>query len=129
MGAAKRIGEYIEKQNISMNAFDKSVGASNGYIGKLIKKDGSIGSNVIEKIALIYTELNLCWLFTGEGEMIKKCDGTTADFNDSIFFEKKLKEKDDKIIELATKIGRLENQIEVLKKDKQNTTYRLASEP
>ena len=64
-----RLNEYIEIKGISLNAFDKSVGASNGYIGKQIKSRGSIGGDIIEKISCTYEDLNIEWLITGRGEM------------------------------------------------------------
>lgn len=68
----ERLHDYIEFKGISLNSFDKSVGASNGYIGKQIKNLASIGGDVIEKIAYIYTDLSLEWLITGKGAMLKK---------------------------------------------------------
>lgn len=65
-----RLIEYIEFKDISLNAFDKSVGASNGYIGKQIKNKASIGGNIIEKISSVYTDLNIEWLITGKGKML-----------------------------------------------------------
>jgi len=67
-----RISQFIEYKGLSDNAFDKSIGMGNGYIGKLKKASGSVGGDVIEKIADIYTELNLIWLITGKEEMINK---------------------------------------------------------
>lgn len=71
MKIIERLAEYIESKNISFNAFDISIGASNGYIGKQIKNKASIGGDVIEKIACIYTDISLDWLITGKGEMIR----------------------------------------------------------
>ena len=66
-----RLKQYIELKSISLNAFDKSIKASNGYIGKIIKNDGSLGGDVIERISSVYTDLNLIWLINGTGEMLK----------------------------------------------------------
>lgn len=69
-----RLAEYIEFKHISLNAFDKSIGMSNGYIGKQIKNKASIGGDIIEKIACIHTELSIAWLITGKGSMIKEIE-------------------------------------------------------
>ena len=66
-----RLVEYIECKGISFNAFDKSIDASNGYIGKQIKNNASIGGDVIEKISCIYADLNIDWLITGNGKMLR----------------------------------------------------------
>lgn len=69
-----RLQLYIEFKDISLNAFDKSIDASNGYTGKQIKNKGSIGGDVLEKIFSIYTDLDPDWLCTGKGKMIRTED-------------------------------------------------------
>lgn len=79
MKLINRLESYIKYKELSLNAFDKSIGAANGYIGKQIKADGSIGSDAIEKISSIYTDLNLHWLVTGAGSMIVGEPGVNVD--------------------------------------------------
>lgn len=69
-----RLEAYIKYKKLNSSAFDKSINASNGYIGKQIKNNASIGSDVIEKIASVYSDLNINWLITGEGEMLLSYD-------------------------------------------------------
>jgi phage repressor protein C with HTH and peptisase S24 domain len=71
MKIINRIAQYIDTEGISKNAFDKIIGAGNGYIGKQITNDASIGGDVIEKIICNFPKLNPIWLITGEGEMLK----------------------------------------------------------
>ncbi|NUY80077.1 helix-turn-helix transcriptional regulator [Flavobacterium sp. MAH-1] len=66
---SERVGQYIEKKGISYYAFENSLGASRGSISKAVKEGKSIGSNVLENIMGIYTDLNPNWLLTGHGEM------------------------------------------------------------
>lgn len=66
-----RLVIYIETKGISLNAFDKSIGTANGYIGKQIKNSASIGADIIEKIVSVYTDLSIEWLISGKGEMLK----------------------------------------------------------
>ncbi len=66
-----RLKEYIDTKGISYNSFDKSIGASNGYIGRQIKNKASIGGDILEKIFSIYTELSPDWLIMGKGEMFR----------------------------------------------------------
>jgi hypothetical protein len=70
MKIISRLQQYIEYKNISLNAFDKSIDASNGYIGRQIKNQASVGGDVIEKISCVYADLNIEWLITGKGEML-----------------------------------------------------------
>lgn len=72
MKTIDRIAEFIEVSKISKNAFDMQIGAGNGYIGKLIQKRGSVGSDIIENIFSAFPDLNPIWLLTGKGYMINK---------------------------------------------------------
>lgn len=65
-----RVGEYIETKGISYYAFENKLGASRGSISKAVKDGKSIGSNVLEKIMLLYPDLNPVWLLTGTGSML-----------------------------------------------------------
>ena len=65
-----RLKEFIDYKGISLNSFDETIGAGNGYVGKQIKRSASIGSDVLEKIFLAFPELNPTWLLTGNGSML-----------------------------------------------------------
>jgi len=67
MKTIERLKQFIDYKNISLNAFDNSIGASTGYIGKQIKNKASIGTDIVEKILKIYPDLNPEWLLTGRG--------------------------------------------------------------
>ncbi|MBF0648092.1 MULTISPECIES: S24 family peptidase [Dysgonomonas] len=62
-----RIIQFIDKQGISKNKFYNQTGVSNGTLDK---KSGITGET-IAKIYTAYPEINLEWLISGEGEMIK----------------------------------------------------------
>jgi hypothetical protein len=64
-----RLNKYLELQGISPFAFEKACGLANGYLGKQLKGKGSVGSDILEKIANRYPELNLVWLITGKGKI------------------------------------------------------------
>lgn len=71
---SERVGQYIEKKGISYYAFENSLGASRGSISKAVKEGKSIGSNVLETIMSIYTDINPNWLLTGQGKMFLEND-------------------------------------------------------
>jgi len=73
-----RVGEYIEAKGISYYAFENKLGASRGSISKAVKDCKSIGSNVLEKILLLYPDLNPAWLLTGVGSMLITNDAAPA---------------------------------------------------
>jgi hypothetical protein len=63
--------EFIRYAGLSARQFDLSIGASNGYILRMEKNNASIGSDVIENIIKTYPQLDVVWLLTGEGTMLK----------------------------------------------------------
>ena len=67
-----RLMQFIKFAGLSARQFDISIGASNGYTLRMKKNNASIGSDVIENILKVYPQLNVVWLITGEGEMLKK---------------------------------------------------------
>lgn len=64
----ERILQFIEYKRLSKNKFYKKTGLSNG----ILDKQGGISSDSLEKIYYVYPEINLDWLLTGKGEMLKK---------------------------------------------------------
>lgn len=77
-----RLMQFIKYVGLSARQFDLSIGASNGYTLRMKKNNASIGSDVIENILRVYPQLNVVWLITGEGDMLKKPeDAETLDFD------------------------------------------------
>ena len=64
----ERILQFIEYKRLSKNKFYKETGLSNG----ILDKQGGVSSDSLEKIYYVYPEINLDWLLTGKGEMLKK---------------------------------------------------------
>ncbi|MCK5440848.1 MAG: hypothetical protein KAJ23_03045 [Maribacter sp.] len=67
-----RLMQFIKYAGLSARQFDLSIGASNGYTLRMKKNHASIGSDVIENILKVYPQLNVVWLITGEGQMLKE---------------------------------------------------------
>lgn len=63
--------QFIKHAGLSARQFDLSIGAANGYTLRMKKNRASIGSDVIENIVRTYPQLNVAWLITGEGQMLK----------------------------------------------------------
>lgn len=71
----QRIKEYLDKKGITIAAFEKSIGMSNASFGKSLKRNGAIGTDKLENILKVYTDISPSWLLTGEGKMFKtKCN-------------------------------------------------------
>lgn len=62
-----RVLQFIESQGISKNRFYNKTGVANGTLDK---KSGITGETIM-KIHIAYPELNIEWLISGEGEMLK----------------------------------------------------------
>lgn len=67
----ERIKEYIDYKGITIAAFERSIGMSNASFGKSLKNKGAIGSDKIENILSVYSDLSSEWLLTGKGPMLK----------------------------------------------------------
>ena len=64
----ERLITYLKHKNISFSEFGRVVGVSNAYVTSMRK---SIQPDKIESIALNYKDMNIDWLLTGEGSMLK----------------------------------------------------------
>lgn len=65
----ERLKEFVQALNLGQNAFEKEVGIANGY---LASKSKTITSDTIEKVINKYPNLNIEWLMTGNGNMLKE---------------------------------------------------------
>lgn len=64
----QRLIFFLEEKNISKTDFGNKIGVSNAYVTSIRK---SIQPDKIKSIALNYPDLNIDWLLTGKGEMLK----------------------------------------------------------
>jgi hypothetical protein len=106
-----RLQEYLDYYRISAYSFEHSCGLSNGYLGKMLKGKGGIGSDILERIKENYTDLSITWLVTGKGRMLlseplnsNNNYAAELDIEQRIYFTSK-----DEVIKLLNKqISRLE---------------------
>ena len=70
----ERIKEYIDYKNISISAFEKSLGMSNASFSKSLKSGKGIGTDKLENILTIYFDISPDWLLTGEGPMLRNTE-------------------------------------------------------
>lgn len=69
MSVQERLKQFADNEGLKYSAFEKQIEASNGYINSISK---SIGLDKINKILEKFPNLNIEWLLTGKGKMIKK---------------------------------------------------------
>ena len=79
MNAKERLLEFLTYLNIGQTAFEKKISIANGYISH---NKGSLGSEIISKISDVYPDLDLEWLITGKGDMLKSDIPSQISFSD-----------------------------------------------
>jgi len=77
MGTIARIKEYIDFKGITNKKFEESVGFSNGAFASQLKNNRTIGVDKLENILSTYSDINIEWLLTGIGSMLKSESGVT----------------------------------------------------
>ena len=73
MNVKERLKEFIKLEKMSVSDFEKSINTANGYVNSISK---SIGVDKISTILENYPNINIEWLLTGNGEMLKTDNGT-----------------------------------------------------
>lgn len=63
----QRLIQFVEYKGMSIRAFERQCGMSNGYIRSI---EQTIMPKKLKDISLQFPELNKSWLLTGEGEML-----------------------------------------------------------
>ena len=83
MTVKERIKAYTKCEGITIAEFEKSISVSNGYVNSISR---SIGIDKINLMLEKYPNLNIVWLLTGKGEMLKSGETTPSSHinNDAI---------------------------------------------
>jgi hypothetical protein len=106
-----RIKLFLKTQDIGERAFCKSIGVSHGYVSAMRV---SLQPDKIEKISELYPDLNITWLLTGEGTMLKAYKKQRSSKNKQQQYEQELetlkeliKSKDEEILALKRELNNL----------------------
>ena len=123
MSIVKRIKELSDNEGIKITQLEEKIGASKGVLSRSLKNNTDIQSKWITMIVENYPQYNAEWLLTGKGLMISKNEIRIQDSKSdpecqvkSCDFMAMIDRKDQKIIEMATEIGKLQNEVATLKK-------------
>ena len=64
----ERLTQYLKHKKINISEFCRTIGVSNAYVSSIRK---SIAPDKLQSIALNFPDLDIQWLLTGNGDMIK----------------------------------------------------------
>ena len=84
MGSKQRILEYLEINNIGKRDFSRDTGLSH----TILNSGKNLGTDKLEKIISVYSDLNLYWVITGKGEVTLSLEQIEILNLDSILFDK-----------------------------------------
>ena len=109
MKPIERIAVFIHCKKITPHAFEQKIDLSNGYFSKQLKHLGSVGSDILIKIYQAYPELDILWVLTGEGQMLKEGGQQDRQIDDTI-----LEDFTNKYTSESKKLKKLENDFDKL---------------
>jgi hypothetical protein len=109
MKPIERISIFIHFKKITPHAFEQKIDLSNGYFSKQLKNLGSVGSDILIKIYQSYPELDILWILTGEGQMLKEADQQSSQIDEII-----LEDFTNKYTSENKKLKKLENDFDKL---------------
>lgn len=104
-----RIFLYIDKQGFAVSRVERDLGIGNNTLGKARERGKGIGAEIVAKFIEFYPDINLNWLITGEGSMLKQDNAQPAGDNSDLppgpcrqceLRERLLAEKDERLAEL-----------------------------
>lgn len=66
-----RLKEVLKYYGVTQTFFSQKIGVSEGAIRKILTQNTTIRSDTLEKISQNFTDIDLDWLITGRGEMLR----------------------------------------------------------
>lgn len=119
MNIIDRLQQVIEHEGLNVASFAKKIGVGDQTIrGIVIQKRNNPGYELIYKISQTFDWLNIEWLITGEGDMIKSPkDESVLTENSTKEIINYLREKDQKIEQLIEEKAVLKYKYEQIKKN------------
>lgn len=124
-----RIKQYIDYKGLTISSFEREVGMSNGSFASQLKNNKTIGVDKLENILSIFPDINIEWLLTGNGPMLKKNERTTIGEPDEPYgskgskdelYERIIAEQKERIRDLQRTIEDLRTQLNIQDKGKRH---------
>lgn len=128
MSVKERLIKFIEFKKLSKSEFCRIIGVSTGFVSSMVT---SIQPDKIERITLNFPELNIGWLLTGDGAMLKNeaSDSKNVSSNENVEITKEAwevikKQSEALLIQSESNLSKdkqIDSLIELLKKDNAQT--------
>ena len=116
----ERLRQIIEYYGITPHAFSQKIGVSEGTVRKILSENTTIRSDNLEKISQNFTDIDLHWLITGQGDMLLKN-------RQNVPLEHHSDNALQMIADLAKDVGRLQAENEDLKNKLARAESRMAA--
>lgn len=71
MKSIERLYTYLDYKGVKPTIFEREIGFSSGYLSNMRKRKADFGESVLVKINDYCHDLDLLWLLTGKGEMLR----------------------------------------------------------
>lgn len=127
-----RLKDYVVSKDISIRQFELSIGVSSGAISRAFKNDTDIQSKWISKIIHEYPDINVEWLITGKGDMVKHEKDVYLPGDDDVYLssEKQFNSTKKKVYKEEGKVtGKVRGKVDGKKQFKNTTNNLTLNEP
>ncbi len=113
-----RLKEYIDYKELSLRAFEASIGFSNGALTSQLKPGKTIGVDKLENILRVYEELSPDWLLTGKGAMLRNEQSESEEKLNEIYeyLKRHTLQLEEKLDDTQKELQELEDELERYKK-------------
>ena len=110
---AQRIGKFIQYKKISRRTFASKLGyVSSEKINRLFRKDGAKpGFDIVADIANNFVDLNVDWLITGRGEMLKPFSIGLVSPDENSGYRPEIKEVLDAIYRITSHLSEIDERL------------------
>jgi transcriptional regulator with XRE-family HTH domain len=125
----ERLIEFLRHLKIGQTRFEEKTGISRGLVNNI--RDG-VSSTSISKISAAYPELNIEWLITGRGSMLKTGEGEVPESasvpSDTVSYRELYENAKIEINRLHEQIGALKREVEALGEARKRQDIRSVAE-